>query len=67
MKVERNKDEVIFRISADINIEDLQNLSDLIEFKEISNKSKAKQEDIDDLVKIIKKGRWKKIQNKLDL
>jgi len=25
MKIERNKDEVIFRISADINIDDLQN------------------------------------------
>jgi len=67
MKVERNKDEVIFRISADINIEDLQNLSDLIEFKEISKKSKAKQEDVDEIVKTVKKGRWKNIQDKLDL
>jgi len=67
MKIERNKDEVIFRISADINIDDLQNLSDLIEFKEISQKSKAKQEDLDELIMVIKKGRWKKIQDKLNL
>lgn len=67
MIIERNKDEIIFKLEGNINIDDLQDLTDLFEFKEISRKSKAKQKDIDSLVKSIKKGRWEKTKNKLGL
>ncbi|MCL6258040.1 hypothetical protein M3O96_03010 [Aquiflexum sp. TKW24L] len=67
MIIERSKDEVIFRLPGNTNIDDLQDLTDLFEFKEISGKSKAKQKEVDDLVKQIKKGRWEKSKNKLEL
>ncbi|SMD43269.1 hypothetical protein SAMN00777080_1854 [Aquiflexum balticum DSM 16537] len=67
MIIERNKDEIIFKLEGNIDIDDLQDLTDLFEFKEISRKSKAKQKDVDSLVKSIKKGRWEKTKNKLGL
>jgi len=67
MIIERTKDEIIFRLPGNINIDDLQDLADLFEFKEIAKKSKAIQNDIDDLVKAIKKGRWAKTKTKVGL
>lgn len=65
MIIERIKNKIIFRLPGDINIDDLQDMTDLFEFKEISMKSKAKQKDVDDLVKSIKKGRWDNTKNKI--
>jgi hypothetical protein len=67
MKIERTKNEVVIRIPASINVDDLQDLADLIEYKEISSKSKATQKDVDDLVSDIKRGRWEKTKTKLGL
>lgn len=67
MKIERTKNEVVIRIPASINVDDLQDLADLIEYKEISTKSKATQKDVDDLVSDIKRGRWEKTKTKLGL
>ena len=60
MIIERTKKEIIFRLPNNINMDDLQDLSDLFEYKEITRKSKATQKDVDLLVKTIKKGRWEK-------
>ena len=67
MIIERNKDEVVFRLPGNISIDDLQDMTDLFEFKEISKKSKATQKDVDKLVSTIKKGRWKKTKGELGL
>jgi len=67
MIIERTKNEVIFKLSGKINIDDLQDMSDLFEFKEISAKSKASQKEVDKLVKTIKKGRWEKTKSDMDL
>ncbi len=58
MIIERTKDEVIFRLPADIRLEDLQELTDWFNYLELSRKSKATQQDVDKLVTEIKKGRW---------
>lgn len=60
MIIERTKSEIIIRLPGDINIDELQDLTDWFQYKEITRKSKAKQEDIDSLVSEIKKGRWEK-------
>lgn len=60
MIVERNKDEIILRLPASTDIDALQDLADLLEFFEISRKSKASQLEVDDLAKTIKKNRWEK-------
>ncbi len=67
MIIERTKDEIIFRVPASVNVDDLQDIADLIEFKEISKKSAAKQKDVDNLVSSIKTGRWAKTKAKLSL
>ncbi len=67
MIIERKKNEVIFRLTGDIDVDDLQDMADLFEFKEISRKSKASQKDVDKLVKNVKKGRWKKTRDELGL
>jgi hypothetical protein len=67
MKIERTKNEVIIRVPASVNVDDLQDLTDLIEYKEISRKSKATQEEVDNLVSDIKRGSWEKTKSKLGL
>jgi uncharacterized protein YfkK (UPF0435 family) len=66
MKIERTKNEIIFRLPNSVDMDDLQDLTDLFEYKEIVKKSFASQEDVDILVKEIKKGRWEKTKQKLD-
>lgn len=65
MIIERTNDEIIFRLPGDINVDDLQEMADFFEYLEIARKSKAKQEDVDTLVKSIKKGRWEKTRKKI--
>lgn len=67
MIIEATKKEVIFRLPGNINVDDLQDLTDLLQFKELAKKSKAAQKDVDALVKKIKKGRWSKTKKKLGL
>jgi hypothetical protein len=58
MMTERTSKEVIFRLPSSTKLEDLQDIANLFTFKEISRKSKARQKNVDELVKTIKKRRW---------
>ena len=60
MIIERTKNEIIIRLPGDINIDELQDMTDWFLYKEITRKSKAKQKDVDLLVSEVKKGRWNK-------
>jgi len=65
MIIERTANEIIFRLPGNTDIDELQDLTDFFEYKEISKKSKALQNDVDILVNEIKKGRWKRTKKKL--
>jgi len=67
MQIERTKDEVIFRLPADTDIDDLQAIADLLTYKELTKKFIVSQEEVDDLVKEVKKGRWAETKLKLGL
>lgn len=67
MIIERTKNEVIIRLSAGVNVDELQEMADLFEFKEISAKSKASKKQVDALVNTVRKGRWAKTKQKLGL
>ena len=67
MIIERTSKEIVFRLPSSTKLEDLQDVANLFAFKEISQKSKATQKDVDDLVKKIKKGRWAKTKQRLGL
>jgi hypothetical protein len=60
MLIERTRSEVIIRIPSYVNIKGLQQLIDYLSYREATAKSKAKQQDVDKLVKEVKKGWWKK-------
>ena len=66
MLIERTKNEIIFRLPGDLNVDDLQDVADILEYNEIAKKSRAKQSDVDSLVKEIKKGRWERTKSKLN-
>jgi hypothetical protein len=58
MVIERTQDEVIIRLSSSFETDDLQNLIDYIQFKELTSKSTATQDDVDKLASEINKDWW---------
>ncbi|HZK07133.1 MAG TPA: hypothetical protein VFC92_02935 [Bacteroidales bacterium] len=65
MIIEKTNKEIVFRLPLDTNIDALQNLKDWLDYLEITQKSKARQKDVDGLVDEIKKGRWKRRKSDL--
>lgn len=65
MIIERTTDEIIFRLPNDTSLDELQDLTDFFRYKELTKKSRAKQKDVDELVKTIKKGRWERTKRLL--
>ncbi|TAL67788.1 MAG: hypothetical protein EPN82_13185 [Bacteroidetes bacterium] len=60
MTIERTTEEIIIKVPSFVNTEGIQRIIDLLAYREATAKSKAKQKDIDELAKDIKKGWWKK-------
>lgn len=65
MIVERINDEVIIRLPGSIDTTYLEDMVDYIRFKEITSKSKVTQDEVDSLVKEIKKRRWESNRKRL--
>jgi hypothetical protein len=66
MNIEITENEIIFRLPKSVDLDDLQDLTDLFEYKELTKNTSTKQKDVDDLVKSIKKGRWEKTKKQLE-
>jgi len=62
MIIERKKNELVIRLPNDLDTKDIQDFLNYLEYKEATSKSKAKQEDIDQIAKEAKKGIW--VQNR---
>ena len=60
MTIERTDTEVIIRLPASVNVEDLQEMVNYARYKEITSKVKVSQEEVDQFAKEIKKGLWTK-------
>jgi hypothetical protein len=58
MIIERTNKEVIIRIPASVNTEDLQDFIDYTRYKELTSKSNVSQKDIDELANGINKDWW---------
>jgi hypothetical protein len=67
MILERTKNEILIRLPAYVDLTDLQNMLDFLEYKELTAKSEAKQSDVDELSKAINKSIWKKIKDRRGL
>lgn len=57
MVIERTDDEIIIRLPASTDTEDLQRMVDYLAYKQATAGSQATQEDVDALAALVKKGR----------
>jgi hypothetical protein len=64
MIIERSHDEVIIRIPASVNTEDLQDFIDFARYKELTAKSTATQNEIDKLAEEVNKEWWTQNRNR---
>ncbi|TAH12241.1 MAG: hypothetical protein EAZ12_02580 [Sphingobacteriia bacterium] len=64
MLIERTSREVIIRLPASVEAIGLQRLIDYLTYKEATSKSKATQEQVDQLANDVKKNWWKKNRNR---
>ncbi len=67
MIVERLKDEILVRLPSNVDLSELQDMLDYLEYRELTSKSKAKQEDVDKLSKEVNSIMWAKIKKQRDL
>ena len=67
MVLERTKDEILIRLSTDIDVSELQNVLDYLKYKESSAKSKAKPSDAQILAKGANESIWSTIKKKRNI
>lgn len=66
MIIERNKKEVVIRIPASINTDDLQDFVNYVRYKELTSKFKVSQKEVDSIVTDVKKNWLGKNRNKIN-
>jgi len=67
MNIVRENNEIKFSIPEDIfEINEIQNFIDYIRFREITSKSKATQENADNLAEEINQSWWEKNKNRFE-
>ncbi len=60
MQIERTKKEVIIRLPATVDTEDLQDFLDYARYKELTSKFSVSQSQVDKLARQINKSWWTK-------
>lgn len=58
MTIERTASEIIIKVPAYVNVEGIQRLLDFLAYREATTSSRAAQQDVDNLVLLVKQGRW---------
>ncbi len=67
MIVERQDNDILVRFSAGIKTSKIQTILDYLRYEELTSKSEATENDLDELLKQIKKGRWDRTKKELGL
>lgn len=67
MILERTNDEILVRLPAYVDLSELQNMLDFLQYKELTAKSKAKQTDVEELSKTVNKSIWTKVKTRRGL
>lgn len=60
MKIERTDKEIIIRLPASVDVEELQDFVDYIRYKEITSKFQIDQSEVDKLANGINESWWSK-------
>ena len=66
MLIERTDKEIIIRLPSSVDTNGIQRLLDFLRYKEVTSKSKAKQNDIDKLAREVNKEWWKKNKKNIE-
>lgn len=67
MILERTKNEILVWLPANIDLTELQNMPDYLQYKELTTESKAKQSEDDQFLKIVNKSIWTKVKSRRGL
>ncbi|OYT13358.1 MAG: hypothetical protein B6I19_05505 [Bacteroidetes bacterium 4572_114] len=67
MIVERLDNEILVRFSTGIDTAKIQTILDYLRYEELTSKSDATENDLNKLLKQIKKGRWNRTKKELGL
>ncbi len=67
MIVERQDNEILVRFSAGLRASRIQTILDYLRYEELTSKSTATEDDIEELLKEVKKGRWDRTKVELGL
>ena len=67
MILERTNDEILVRLPAYVDLSELQNMLDFLQYKELTAKSEAKQTDVDQLSKEVNRSIWTKVKTRRGL
>lgn len=60
MQIERNNKEIIIRIPANVDTDDIQELLNYTRYKELTSKFSVNQTQVDKISKKVNKGWWSK-------
>jgi hypothetical protein len=67
MILERTSKEILVRLPAYVDLSELQDMLDYLEYKEVTAKSNATQKDVDELSDSVNKSMWQKFKDKRSL
>jgi len=67
MIVERQNNEIVVRFSARMKTSRIQTILDYLCYEELTSKSIATEDDVNELLKGVKKGRWNRTKEELGL
>lgn len=67
MIVEIRNNEILVRFKMGTRASKIQSILDYLKYEELTSKSTATEQDIEDLVNEAKKGRWGKIKKQIGL
>ncbi len=67
MIVERQNNEILVRISAGISTARLQTILDYLRYEELTSNSNVTEENLNELLKEAKKGRWDRTKEEFGL
>ncbi len=67
MIVERHNNEILVRFDVGSNANKIQAILDYLRYEELTSKSTAAEDDVEDLLKTVKSGRWNKIKKEIGL
>lgn len=65
MIVERQNDEILVKFDAGTKASKIQAILDYLRYEELTSKSNAIEEDVENLVEEAKVGRWNKVKKQI--